>query len=137
MPEHIQVELTLLPSEHGGRKSPVSSGYRPQFYYQGDDWDAAQTYPGVEQVRPGDTVTANLSFFCPEAHRGKLFASMPFLIREGNHVVGYGRITRILDPRMTVEAMQGMPAEPILEGDRGDSASMLARPPRPCPPRRS
>lgn len=102
MADDIEVELTLLPTEHGGRRGLVFSGYRPQFYYQGTDWDAVQSYPGVEQVRPGDTVTARLSFLTPEAHQGRLFEGMPFLVREGQRIVGYGRITRILDPRMSV-----------------------------------
>jgi translation elongation factor EF-Tu-like GTPase len=102
MSHHIEVELTLLPPVHGGRKGPTRSGYRPQSYYGGNDWDAAHTYVGVEEVRPGDTVTARLSFYCPQAHHGKLFVGMPFLIREGNRVVGYGRITHILDAEMSV-----------------------------------
>jgi translation elongation factor EF-Tu-like GTPase len=39
-PEHIEVELTFLLTEHGGRQMPVTSGYRPQFDYGGHDWDA-------------------------------------------------------------------------------------------------
>jgi elongation factor Tu len=88
--------MTLLPTEHGGRSVPVASGYRPQFYYAGDDWDAEQTYRGVESVRPGETVRARISFFNPEAHRRRVFEGMPFLIREGNRVVGYGRVFRLL-----------------------------------------
>jgi translation elongation factor EF-Tu-like GTPase len=93
----IEAELTLLPTEHGGRKGPTFSGYRPQFYYLGDDWDAVHTYVGVAEVRPGDTVTVQLQFINPGAHVGRVFAGMPFLIREGQRVVGYGRVTRLLD----------------------------------------
>ncbi len=97
MTHDIEAELTLLPTEHGGRHLPVSSGYRPQFYYSGHDWDAVHTYVDVTEARPGDTVTVRLSFLSPEAHAGRIFAGMPFLVREGNRVVGYGRVTRILD----------------------------------------
>lgn len=54
----IEVEITFLPTEAGGRKGPAFSGYRPQFYYDGHDWDAHQIYPDVEQASPGDTVRA-------------------------------------------------------------------------------
>jgi elongation factor Tu len=104
-PEHIEVELTFLPPEHGGRKVPVASGYRPQFYYGGDDWDAVHRYIGVDVVKPGETVIARLSFLSPQSHAGRVFEGMPFLIREGNHVVGYGRVTRLLGLREIERAM--------------------------------
>jgi elongation factor Tu len=94
--QHIEAEITLLPTERGGRSGPAASGYRPQFYYGCDDWDAVQTYLGVDLVWPGETVRAQISFLNPEAHQGRVFEGMPFLIREGNRVVGYGRVTRLL-----------------------------------------
>jgi elongation factor Tu len=93
---HNEAEITLLPTEHGGRSAPVTSGYRPQFYYAGDDWDAEHTFSGVDAVRPGEIVRTRISFLNPEAHRGHVFEGMPFLLREGNRVVGYGRVTRLL-----------------------------------------
>jgi len=93
----IEVELTFLPTEHGGRRGPVFSDYRPQFYYAGHDWDAAHEYPDVEQVNPGDKVRAFLCFLSPDEHMGKVKPGMAFLIREGNRVVGYGAIVRLLD----------------------------------------
>lgn len=104
MTHDIEVRLTFLPTEDGGRRGPALSGYRPQFYYDGRDWDAVQTYVGVDRVHPGETVTARLSFLSPEAHAGRVYVGMPFLIREGRRIVGYGSVTRILrdmgvDPR--------------------------------------
>ena len=95
-PDHIEVEVSFLPTEHGGRKGPTLPGYRPQRYYANDDWDAVHTYPDVEEVWPGQTVTARLSIVNPTAHVGRINAGMPFLIREGQKVVGYGRVTRLL-----------------------------------------
>lgn len=54
---HLEATITFLRTEQGGRKSPVLSGYRGQFDDGGEDWDAIQTYSGVERVNPGDTVT--------------------------------------------------------------------------------
>ena len=42
-PKDIEAEITFLTSEEGGKKLPVFSGYRPQFYYDGHDWDAVQS----------------------------------------------------------------------------------------------
>jgi translation elongation factor EF-Tu-like GTPase len=106
-PEHIEVELTFLPTEHGGRQMPVTSGYRPQFDYGGDAWDAVHQYIDVDEVKPGESAKARLSFLSPQSHVGRVFEGMPFLIREGNRVVGYGRVTRLLELREVVRAMEG------------------------------
>ena len=59
-PDHIEVEVTFLPNEHGGRRFPVFSGYRQQFYYDGDDWDTVHRYIGVDGIAPGGSRTARL-----------------------------------------------------------------------------
>jgi elongation factor Tu len=94
--QDIEVLLTFLHTESGGRKEPVFSGYRPQFYYQGDDWDAIHTYIGIEQVNPGDTVMAQLRFLSPQNHVGRLCVGTEFQIREGNRTVATGHVTKIL-----------------------------------------
>ena len=40
----IEAVITFLRTEDGGKTRPVYSGYRPQFYYDGEDWDAEHTY---------------------------------------------------------------------------------------------
>lgn len=99
----VEAEITLLPTEHGGRASAVQSGYRPQFYYDGHDWDAIHSYPDGPEVRPGDTARVYLSFLSPNEHVGRLHAGKVFLLREGNRVVGYGTITRIVDLAVSVK----------------------------------
>ncbi len=94
--QDIEVVMTFLRTEEGGKTRPAFSGYRPQFYYQGEDWDAQHTYIGVEQVNPGDTVTAQLKFLSPQFHVGKIAVGMEFQIREGNRTVATGRVTKIL-----------------------------------------
>ena len=97
-PKDIEAEITFLTTEEGGRQTPAFSGYRPQFYYDGQDWDAIQHYVGViEPVYPGQTVTAHVSFLSPQHHVGKLYPGKEFLVREGQHVVGRGKVTKILD----------------------------------------
>ena len=97
LPKDIEVEIEFLRHEHGGRETPAFTGYRPQFFYNGNDWDAAQEYIGTETVEPGDKVKAHLAFMSPQEHDGKVYPSMPFLVREGNRVVGFGTVLKIID----------------------------------------
>jgi elongation factor Tu len=85
----VEAEIYFLTAAEGGRGTPFTSGYRPQFYYDGHDWDAIQNYPDEgEPVHPGDTVTTYLSFLSPHCHVGKLFPGKEFLVREGTRTVG-------------------------------------------------
>jgi translation elongation factor EF-Tu-like GTPase len=93
----VEVELTLLPTEHGGRRSPAGQGYRPQFYYGNEDCDALYEYAIDEEIPPGKLVRARLTFLRPEHHLGRVFMGMPFLLREGSRVVGYGRVIALMD----------------------------------------
>jgi translation elongation factor EF-Tu-like GTPase len=92
----IEAIVTFLPTEHGGRKGYAGRGYRPQFYYDGHDWDTAHHYPDVERVEPGQTARVLVQFISPQAHVGKLRPGSAFLVREGQRIVGYGAVTRIL-----------------------------------------
>ena len=97
LPRDVEAEIVFLPTDAGGREGPAFSGYRPQFFCDGHDWDAIQAYPDVECVNPGDTVRAYLSFMSPEMHVGKICLGMIFLLREGHKTVGYGRVTQVLE----------------------------------------
>jgi translation elongation factor EF-Tu-like GTPase len=92
----VEVELILLPTEHGGRRTTTGQGYRPQFYYGNMDWDAFYDFAVEGEIPFGQPVRARLTFLSPQHHRGIVFVGMPFLMREGNRVVGYGRVTALL-----------------------------------------
>lgn len=94
---HIEGMVEFLTTEAGGRNKLAFSGYRPQFYYAGHDWDANQEYPDVKQVNPGDTVRTIFTFLSPSEHWGKVEVGIPFLIREGTRTVAYGKVTEILE----------------------------------------
>ncbi len=96
IPQDIEVVMTFLRTEEGGRTRPVFSGYRPQFHYQDQVGDAPHTYLGVGQVNPGDTVTTQLKFYYPQNHVGKIAVGMEFQIREGKKTVATGHVTKIL-----------------------------------------
>ena len=105
-PPDIEAEITFAPAEQGGRRGPAYSGYRPQFYYDGHDWDADQEYPDVESVLPGQTVRALLRFISPDAHVGRLHQGTEFQVREGARIVARGRVTKILHLEESVERVR-------------------------------
>jgi len=96
-PPDIEAEITFLTPEEGGRKTPAYSGYRPQFYYDGNHWDARQDYVGVSEVYPGQTVTTELTFANPHYQLGKLYPGKEFLVYEGHIIVARGKVTKILN----------------------------------------
>jgi translation elongation factor EF-Tu-like GTPase len=94
---HVEAEVHFLAPEEGGRHSPVRPGYRPQFYCEGGNWDAIHDYPGRDEVKPGETVVALLSFLSPEKHRGRVSPGLTFELREGARLVGTGKVLRVLE----------------------------------------
>lgn len=103
--QDVEAEVTYLPTEHGGRKGFVLSGYRPQFYFACQDYDALHEYPDVPKVYPGETTRVFLTFLHPELLVGRLLPGKPFLIREGQRVLGYGTVTRIVQLEASAKRM--------------------------------
>ncbi len=93
----IEVQLTFLPREESGRYIPFYSGFRRQFHYDCGDWDALFDLGDIPFAQPGETVIAVLTFLSPDAHVGKLYPGKGFLLREGQRILGKGRVTRILE----------------------------------------
>ncbi|MEZ6138980.1 MAG: hypothetical protein R3B84_00280 [Zavarzinella sp.] len=48
----IEAEIRYLTTQEGGRKTGVSSGYRGQFYYGGQDYDGFQYFPDGASIGP-------------------------------------------------------------------------------------
>jgi translation elongation factor EF-Tu-like GTPase len=92
----VEAQIAFLRTEEGGRQSYVLSGYRPQFFYDGEDHVAIQEFVDKEKVYPGETVTVRLHFLHPEVLYKRIRVGESFQIREGARVVAHGKITRIL-----------------------------------------
>ena len=97
VPRDVEVEFEELDQEHGGRKHPLVTDSRPQFYYLGHDWDCRVELiaPGPREARIG--VRAYLAFLSPADHFGRLHAGSAFLFREGHRTIGFGTVIRLLD----------------------------------------
>ena len=90
----FEAEVYILKKEEGGRHTPFSKGYKPQFYFRTTDVTGCCTLPeGVEMVMPGDNVNLEVQLITPIA----MEKAMRFAIREGGRTVGAGRISEILD----------------------------------------
>ncbi len=87
-------EVYVLSKEEGGRHSPFTNGYRPQFYIRTTDVTGAIKLPeGVEIAMPGDNINMQVELITPVA----LEEGSRFAIREGGRTVGAGVVTKLLD----------------------------------------
>ena len=60
----FEAEVYVLSKEEGGRHTPFSTGYKPQFYIRTADVTGEVILPeGTEMVMPGDTVTFNYTLW--------------------------------------------------------------------------
>lgn len=92
----LVAEIHYLTEAQGGRHTPVMTGYRGQFYYDGRNWDAPQEFIDKDSCELGGTVQVKLQTLSPHCHIGKFYIGKDFEIREGARIVGLGKITQIL-----------------------------------------
>ncbi|NCC20649.1 elongation factor Tu [Candidatus Saccharibacteria bacterium] len=89
----FEAEVYILKKEEGGRHTPFSKGYKPQFYFRTTDVTGEVELPAdKEMVMPGDTVTFKVKLLAPIA----MEQGLNFAIREGGRTVGAGVVTKIV-----------------------------------------
>ena len=89
----FEAQVYILKKEEGGRHTPFSKGYKPQFYLRTTDVTGEVELPeGKELVIPGDTITFKVKLGAPIA----LDQGLDFAIREGGRTVGAGVITKVI-----------------------------------------
>ncbi|WBB60850.1 elongation factor Tu [Streptomyces sp. WMMC500] len=82
-------EVYLLSAAEGGRRTAVSTGYRPQFYIRTADVVGDVDLGATAVARPGDTVAMTVEL----GREVPLEAGLGFAIREGGRTVGAGTVT--------------------------------------------
>jgi hypothetical protein len=94
--------LTYITTEHGGRKTPAKTGYRPQLKFDFDEMQTSgqQTFIDRELVFPGDTVEAEIKILSVDHFANKLTEKMEFEFREGATVIGTGIIKHIINDKL-------------------------------------
>ena len=89
----FEAQVYILKKEEGGRHTPFSKGYKPQFYFRTTDVTGEVELPeGKEIVMPGDTVTFTVKLLAAIAMNN----NDRFAIREGGRTVGSGVVTKIV-----------------------------------------
>jgi len=84
-------DVLLLPTTEGGRRTPVTTGYRPQFYLRTASVSGVVDLAPAASAAPGERLSMAVTVDKPVAvHRG-----LSFVIREGGKTVGAGTVTAV------------------------------------------
>jgi elongation factor Tu len=88
----FEAEIYVLSKEEGGRHTPFSKGYKPQFYFRTTDVTGEVILgEGTEIVMPGDTAKVKVVLIAPIA----MDEGLRFAIREGGRTVASGVVAKI------------------------------------------
>ena len=87
----FSAQVYVLSAREGGRTTPVSTGYRPQFYIRTADVVGDIDLGETAVARPGDTVTMTVEL----GREVPLEPGLGFAIREGGRTVGAGTVTAV------------------------------------------
>ena len=81
------------------RKTPAKSGYRPHHLVK-DDYmtTGVHQYFNMEQIAPGETAYGTITFITPEAYPHCLYEGKVIQISEGERIVGYATVIKVLNP---------------------------------------
>ncbi|WP_228981568.1 elongation factor Tu [Streptomyces sp. DH12] len=82
----------VLSAREGGRATPVTTGYRPQFHLRTADVVGVVDLGGAGVARPGETVTMTVEL----GRDVPLEAGLGFAVREGGRTVGAGTVSEVL-----------------------------------------
>lgn len=92
----FKADVYILTEEEGGRHTPLSSGYRPQFFFKTTDVTGTITLVPVGDVEvslalPGEVAAIDVELSAPVA----VEEQSTFTIREGGRTVGTGVVTKV------------------------------------------
>jgi elongation factor Tu len=82
----------LLPAAEGGRRTPIASGYRPQFFVRTASVSGVVDLGEAATAMPGERLAVVVELGKPVA----LDRGLRFVIREGGKTVGAGTVTSVL-----------------------------------------
>ena len=99
----IEAEIYALPTNEGGRKIALLSGYRPShdFGKNGELNDGLHEYPDDGRIDLGQAGRAFIWLLTPDRNKELLTVGDSFTVQEGSRVVGRGMITLL--PNATLQ----------------------------------
>src|SRR6185436_8247359 len=86
-----EAELYALSTAEGGRHTPFSTGYTPQFFFGPTDVSGTLTVPDDGLVDPGARARVAFRLGRPTS----IEPGMRFVLREGGHTIGAGVVTAV------------------------------------------
>ncbi|WP_448375001.1 elongation factor Tu [Fervidobacterium sp.] len=91
----FKANIYVLKKEEGGRHTPFTKGYKPQFYIRTADvtGEIVDLPAGAEMVMPGDNLEMTVELIYPVA----IEKGMRFAVREGGRTVGAGVVSEIIE----------------------------------------
>ena len=88
----------------GTRKYPVADGYRPMHLVMGNYLTTGvHHYYNVQTVPTNGTAKGTITFISPEAYPNSLWVGKKINIQEGERIVGYATILKVLNPALLGE----------------------------------
>jgi len=91
----FECQVYVLSKEEGGRHTPFTTNYRPQFYFRTTDVTGVVSLPPeVQMIMPGDNVDKLIVELISEI---AMEEGLKFAIREGGRTVGAGFVTKIIE----------------------------------------
>lgn len=95
-------QIQFKKENEGGRTHYVKSDYRSQLVFNFDDYktSARQIYIGTDYAFPGDIVNAEIDILSQEYFYKKLKAGTSFKLYEGSHLIGTGKVIKIVNQKL-------------------------------------
>lgn len=90
--KHFIGQVYILKKEEGGRHTPLTPGYKPQFYLRTTDVTGELSFK-QDMIMPGDNAEIEVKLITPVA----MEEGLRFAIREGGRTVGAGVVTKIIE----------------------------------------
>jgi len=90
--KNFKGQVYILKKEEGGRHTPLTPGYKPQFYFRTTDVTGELNFKG-DMIMPGDNAEIEVKLITPVA----MEEGLRFAIREGGRTVGAGVVTKVIE----------------------------------------
>ena len=97
----VEAIIFMLPTEESGRKTGITSGYRPNHNFFGPENTEMRfgevTFEENAWIQPGETKRAIVHFIIPDGYQIDFQPGLTWLIQEGSHHVGNGTVLFVMD----------------------------------------
>ena len=96
----VEAIISLLPTDKAGRKTGITSGYRPNHnFFSAENVEMRMgqiTVLNDEWIEPGESKSVIIDFIMPEGYVIDLVPEQTWRIQENNRLVGNGKIEKVV-----------------------------------------